>query len=243
MKAMILAAGLGTRMRPLTLHTPKPLLKINDMPLIEYHIRRLARAGFRDIVINYAWLGDQIEAYLGSGERFGVSIQYSAETEPLETAGGIRKALPLLTDAAEDRFLVINGDIFTNYPFEQLLTIQQRLTAEQPINHLVLVPNPEHNPEGDFCLDGTQVLSQLHSQLQSQDAGKYTFSGISVLSAAMFAAVEPDRPEPLAPLLRQEIAYGRVSGQLFNGYWLDVGTPERLQEIDRLVREQKIDGL
>jgi MurNAc alpha-1-phosphate uridylyltransferase len=121
MKAMILAAGLGTRMRPLTLNTPKPLLTINDVPLIEYHIRRLAAAGIHNIVINHAWLGDQIEASLGSGECFGISIKYSAETEPLETAGGIRKALPLLTDEGEERFLIINGDIFTNYPFERLL--------------------------------------------------------------------------------------------------------------------------
>jgi MurNAc alpha-1-phosphate uridylyltransferase len=227
MKAMILAAGLGTRMRPLTLTTPKPLLKINDIPLIEYHIRRLAAAGIHNIVINHAWLGDQIEAYLGSGEHFGVSLQYSEESEPLETAGGIRKALPLLTDKVEDRFLIINGDIFTNYPFERLLNAEK--------NHLVLVPNPDHNQKGDFCLRGTEVLPE--------NAEKYTFSGISVLSADMFTNLQLNKPEPLAPLLRSAIATGDVTGELFEGYWLDVGTPERLQEIDRLVREQKIDGL
>lgn len=227
MKAMILAAGLGTRMRPLTLNTPKPLLTINDVPLIEYHIRRLVAAGIRNIVINHAWLGEQIEESLGSGERFGVSLEYSAESEPLETAGGIRKALPLLTDKDEDRFLIINGDIFTNYPFERLLKTEK--------NYLVLVPNPEHNSKGDFCLMGDDVLPQ--------NAEKYTFSGISVLSADMFTDLELNKPEPLAPLLRGAIAKGIVKGEVFDGYWLDVGTPERLQEIDRLVREQKIDGL
>lgn len=227
MKAMILAAGLGTRMRPLTLTTPKPLLKINDIPLIEYHIRRLAAADIHNIVINHAWLGDQIEAYLGSGEHFGVSLQYSKESEPLETAGGIRKALPLLTDKGEDHFLIINGDIFTNYPFERLLNTET--------SHLVLVPNPDHNPKGDFCLRGTRVLTA--------NTEKYTFSGISVLSVDMFTDLELNKPEPLAPLLRSAIATGGVTGELFDGYWLDVGTPERLQEIDRLVREKKIDGL
>ncbi|MFY0678008.1 MAG: nucleotidyltransferase family protein [Neptuniibacter sp.] len=229
MKAMILAAGLGTRMRPLTLHTPKPLLKINDVPLIEYHITRLVRAGIRDIVINHAWLGDQIEACLGTGERFGASIQYSAESEPLETAGGIRKALELLIKDGEDRFLVINGDIFTNYPFEKLLQ------GKNSGCHLVLVNNPEHNPEGDFCLRQSRVVSA--------DGVKYTFSGISVLSADMFTELKADQPEPLAPLLRNAIANETVSGELFDGYWLDVGTPERLQEIDQLVRERQIDGL
>lgn len=229
MKAMILAAGLGTRMRPLTLHTPKPLLKINDVPLIEYHITRLVRAGIREIVINHAWLGDQIEACLGTGERFGASIQYSAESEPLETAGGIRKALELLIKDGEDRFLVINGDIFTNYPFEKLLQ------GNNSGCHLVLVNNPEHNPEGDFCLRQSRVVPA--------DGVKYTFSGISVLSADMFAELKTDQPEPLAPLLRNAIANETVSGELFDGYWLDVGTPERLQEIDQLVRERQIDGL
>lgn len=227
MKAMILAAGLGTRMRPLTLNTPKPLLTINDVPLIEYHIRRLAAVGIRNIVINHAWLGNQIEAYLGSGERFGVCLQFSAESEPLETAGGIRKALPLLTDEGEEHFLIINGDIFTHYPFERLLKTEN--------NYLVLVPNPEHNPKGDFCLSAADVLPE--------NAEKYTFSGISVLSADMFTDLELNKPEPLAPLLRGAIAKGGVKGEVFDGYWLDVGTPERLQEIDRLVREQKIDGL
>ncbi|MGH1460621.1 MAG: N-acetylmuramate alpha-1-phosphate uridylyltransferase MurU [Neptuniibacter sp.] len=229
MKAMILAAGLGTRMRPLTLKTPKPLLKINGIPLIEYHIRRLVHAGVTDIVINHAWLGDQIEKYLGTGEQFGASIQYSAEGEPLETAGGIRKALSLLSDQNEDRFLVINGDVFTNFPISSLLGEGKKA------NHLVLVRNPEHNPDGDFNLLDTDVLP---------DTGpKYTFSGISVLSANLFAGLELGRPERLAPLLREAIANREVSGELYTGYWFDVGTPERLQEIDYLVRERQIDGL
>lgn len=229
MKAMILAAGLGTRMRPLTLQTPKPLLPVNGIPLIEYHIRRLRSAGVTELVINHAWLGAQIEAALGSGERLGVSIRYSAEQEPLETAGGIRKALELLCDRGEQRFMIINADVFSNYPFANLLA------SGLQDNHLVLVPNPAHNPEGDFYLHGNSV---------SPDAGaRYTFSGISVLSAGLFQALELNKPAALAPLLRQAIARGEVGGELYAGYWADIGTPERLQEIDRLVREQQIDGL
>ncbi|MCP4598493.1 N-acetylmuramate alpha-1-phosphate uridylyltransferase MurU [Neptuniibacter sp.] len=228
MKAMILAAGLGTRMRPLTLDTPKPLLKVNGVPLIEYHIRRLVEAGITELVINHAWLGDQIEAYLGDGSRFGASIIYSRETEPLETAGGIRKALSALTCSGEESFIIVNGDIFTNFPFSQL-----RGVAGQ--NHLVLVNNPEHNPKGDFYLNE----GALHPTMGEC----YTFSGISVLSADMFADLPQEQAAPLAPLLREAIERGEVTGELYSGYWVDVGTPQRLQEIDNLVREQKIDGL
>lgn len=227
MKAMILAAGLGTRMRPLTLTTPKPLLKVGEYALIEYHIRRLAAVGVTEIVINHAWLGDQIEAFLGAGDRYGVSIQYSAEIEPLETAGGIRKALPLLTTKGETQFLLVNGDVFSNYPFERLLS-----PSADP--HLVLVPNPEHNPDGDFGLQQGQVVDE---------GVGYTFSGISRLSVAMFANLEPETKAPLAPLLRQQIAAGKVSGELFTGFWADVGTPERLKEINDLVLRNQIHGL
>jgi len=227
MKAMILAAGLGTRMRPLTLKTPKPLLRVGDYALIEYHIRRLAEAGITELVINHAWLGDQIETFLGGGDRYGVSIQYSPETEPLETAGGIRKALPLLTSKGEAEFLLVNGDVFSNYPFERLLTPNLG-------SHLVLVPNPEHNPDGDFGLQQGLVVNE--------GAG-YTFSGISRLSVAMFDDLEPETKAPLAPLLRQQIAAGNVSGELFAGFWADVGTPERLQEINELVLKDQINGL
>lgn len=228
-KAMILAAGLGTRMRPLTLKTPKPLLKVNGVPLIEYHVRRLVAAGIKQIVINHAWLGSQIEEYLGYGEKFGVSIEYSAEIEPLETAGGMRLALSKLTADGEDCFLVVNGDVFTNYPFKRLLN------EVKGKSHLVLVENPEHNPSGDFYLD--------QGMLNSSAGERYTFSGVSVLSAELFNKLPHGEAAPLAPILRAAIKRGEVSGELYNGYWADVGTPERLQEIDKLLREQKIDGL
>ena len=229
MKAMILAAGLGKRMRPLTLSTPKPLLKIAGVPLIEYHVRRLVSAGFDEIIINHSWLGEQVESYLGQGDRFGACISYSSELEPLETAGGIRKALPLLTAGGEDVFLVVNGDVFTNYPFEHLLA----RSGNAP--YVVLVPNPLHNELGDFFLN--------NGKLNSDVGEKYTFSGLSVLPASMFESLTVGNSEALGPLLRNEIALGRVSAELYQGYWADVGTPERLMKIDQLVAEQKIDGL
>ena len=229
MRAMILAAGLGTRMRPLTLSTPKPLLEIAGIPLIEYHVRRLVSAGFENIVINHSWLGEQIEAYLGEGERFGARIEYSSELKPLETAGGIRKALPHLTEGGEEVFVVINGDVFTNYPFARLMA----KSGSSP--YVVLVPNPSHNELGDFFLN--------NDKLHSDTGEKYTFSGLSVLPASMFEALTVGVPEALGPLLRNEIALGRVSAELYEGYWADVGTPERLMQIEQLVMEQKIDGL
>ncbi|WP_415890312.1 N-acetylmuramate alpha-1-phosphate uridylyltransferase MurU [Neptuniibacter sp. SY11_33] len=228
MKAMILAAGLGTRMRPLTLKTPKPLLKIADRALIEYHIERLAHAGIKEIVINHAWLGSQIESYLGDGSKYSVSIYYSAESEPLETAGGIRKALSLLAADGEKQFLLVNGDVFTNYPFETLL-------GESDDSHLVLVPNPEHNPDGDFGL--------RRGRVNSEDEIGYTFSGISRLSIEMFESIALDEKAPLAPLLREQMAEGKVSGELFEGFWADIGTPERLDEINSLVLGNQINGL
>lgn len=228
MRAMILAAGLGTRMRPLTLTTPKPLLPVAGKALIEYHIERLAAAGYRDIVINHAWLGAQIEQVLGSGARYGVRLHYSPEDEPLETAGGIRRALPLLTADGDDPFLVVNGDLFSNYPFERL---PARLDG---LAHLVLVDNPEHNPAGDFSLQRGRV--------QPDGANRLTFSGISLLSARLFDGL-PDGAAPLAPLLRAAMAQGRVTGEHFNGYWRDIGTPARLDEVDRAVREGSIEGI
>lgn len=229
LKAMILAAGLGTRMRPLTLKTPKPLLPLNGKPLIEYHVQRLVEAGFVDIVINHAWLGEQIEEYLGNGSQYGANIQYSAEGDPLETAGGIRQALPLLVEDSCEQFVVVNGDVFTNYPFAQLKDLNPKGS------YLVLVPNPEHNPTGDFVLENDQVISE--------GADRYTFSGISVLSADMFHHLSAGEPASLAPILRSEIDKGCVSGELFTGYWADVGTPQRLKEIEFLLKEQQIDGL
>ena len=217
MKAMILAAGKGERLRPLTLHTPKPLVRAGGVPLIEFHVRALAAAGFRDLVINHAWLGQQIEDYLGDGSRFGVRIAYSAEGEPLETGGGIFRALPLL---GKEPFLVVNGDIWTDYAFAQL---DKPLTG---LAHLVLTDNPEHHTGGDFLLRDGQLSDD------AGDGARLTYSGIAVLSPALFAGCS-DGPFKLAPLLRQAMAAGAVSGEHFQGRWVDVGTHERLADVER----------
>jgi len=219
MKAMILAAGKGERMRPLTLHTPKPLLPVAGQPLIEYHLRALAAAGFTEVVINHAWLGQKIEDHLGDGSRFGLSIRYSPEGEPLETGGGIFKALPLLGDAP---FLLINGDVWTDYDFTRLRAPLQALA------HLVLVDNPGHHGRGDFRLEGEQVVD-------GDDApGTLTFSGVSVLHPALFEGCQAGAFK-LAPLLRQAMTAGQVSGEHYRGLWVDVGTEERLAEAEQLI--------
>jgi len=215
MKAMILAAGKGERMRPLTLTTPKPLIKIAGKSLIEYHLQALARAGFSDVVINHAWLGQQIEDALGDGSRYGLTIAYSAEGEPLETGGGIRHALPLLGEAP---FLVINGDIWTDYDFASL---RGPLAGEA---HLVLVDNPGHHPQGDFALVGGQV----------RDQPSLTYSGIAVLDPALFAD-SGSGAFKLAPLLRRAMGVGEVTGEHYQGHWVDVGTHERLAEAEQLL--------
>lgn len=217
MKAMILAAGHGTRMRPLTDHTPKPLLPAGGKPLIVWHIEKLARAGFCDIVINLAWLGWKIPAALGDGSRWNVNLHYSDEQSEgaLETAGGIIKALPLLGDAP---FLVINGDVWCDYPCAPVAL------AEHDLAHLVLVANPPHHPQGDFNL--------AQGRVSSNHEPRYTFSGIGYYHPALFAGV-PQGKQPLAPLLRQAMQTNQVSGEYFTGTWYDIGTPERLAELDR----------
>ncbi|GAB3392862.1 nucleotidyltransferase family protein [Azotobacter armeniacus] len=220
MKAMILAAGKGERLRPLTLHTPKPLVRAGGVPLIEYHVRALAAAGFRELVINHAWLGAQIEAYLGDGARFGVSIAYSAEGAPLETGGGIHRALPLL---GSEPFLLVNGDIWTDYDFAGLHRVPAALV------HLVLVDNPAHHPQGDFRLQDGRVSAR------DEQTG-LTYSGIAVLDPALFADCRPGAFK-LAPLLLAAMARGQVGGEHFRGRWVDVGTHERLAEVERLLAE------
>ncbi len=213
MKAMILAAGRGERMRPLTDTLPKPLLRLGDRALIEHLIEALARAGFIDLVINYSHLGHTIEAALGNGTKYGVRIRYSPEPPgALETGGGIRQALPLLGDA----FLVVNGDLWTDYPFERLARPPKGLA------HLVLVDNPPHHPQGDFALDGERVRDQGEPRL--------TFAGIGVYRAALFADCSARR-FPLAPVLRRAMAMDQVSGEHYRGRWHDIGTPPRLQEL------------
>lgn len=216
---MILAAGRGERMRPLTDVTPKPLLPVAGKPLIVWHLERLARAGFRDIVINHAHLGDQIEALLGDGAAWGARIAYSAEPQgALETAGGIANALPLLGDAP---FLVVNGDIFCDWDFA-------RARSGNALAHLVLVDNPPHHPEGDFALDGAKVSAGGTARL--------TFSGIGIYRPELFAGIACGEPAKLAPLLRDAITAGRVTGEHHRGRWEDVGTPERLAALDADVR-------
>jgi MurNAc alpha-1-phosphate uridylyltransferase len=218
MKAMILAAGRGERMRPLTDDTPKPLLRIGGQTLIEHHIHALAQAGFTELVINHAHLGEQIVAALGDGNAYGVEIRYSPETPPaLETGGGIFNALPLLGDAP---FLVLNADIWTDFPLAELPRQIEGLA------HLVLVDNPEHHAQGDFSLSAGQVSQRGPAML--------TFGGIGVYSPELFSACTAGA-FPLAPLLRQAMDKNRVSGEHYQGSWFDIGTPERLEAVNRVV--------
>ncbi|MDH5710489.1 MAG: nucleotidyltransferase family protein [Gammaproteobacteria bacterium] len=216
MKAMILAAGRGERLRPLTDNTPKPLLKVGKQSLIEYHLHKLAQTSIKEVVINVAWLGTQIQQALGNGKKYGLNIHYSDEgTQALETAGGIIKALPLLGD---EPFLIINGDIFTDYDFNKL--IQTNITSEA---HLVMVENPDHNHKGDFALEG--------SWLKNNGEPLYTYSGIGIYSPEFFAGIA-NGVVALAPILKEKITQQQVSGELFTGAWTDVGTAERLQQLN-----------
>ncbi len=226
MRAMILAAGRGERMRPLTDTCPKPLLKVGSEPLIGWHLRRLKAAGIEEIVINHAWLGQQIEETLGNGAAYGVSIAYSAEgAQGLETAGGIATALPLL---GEEPFLVINGDVLTDIDFTLASAQAAKLSAEQRLAYLWLVQNPAHNPKGDFVL-------QTDGAVLSTGAGEaLTFSGMGVYHPALFHDTPPKQAAKLAPLLRAAMAAGKVQGVKHEGLWLDVGTVERLAEAERL---------
>lgn len=219
--AMILAAGRGERMRPLTDSVPKPLLKVKGKALIEYHLENLRKSGYQRVVINHAWLGQQIELSLGNGARFGLDIVYSAEKKALETAGGIVKALPLLCPNHQTQsFTVINGDVYTDFDLEQL-------PSHLPTganSHLILVDNPEHNPEGDFYLSG--------QKLDTSQGQKLTFSGIAVYNRSFFSNISQG-VLPLAPMLRTAIAQDKVSGQHHQGKWTDVGTPARLEELNQ----------
>jgi MurNAc alpha-1-phosphate uridylyltransferase len=223
MKVLLLAAGKGTRMLPLTATTPKPLLRVGSCSLIEHQIRKLRAQGFRELVINHAWLGSQLEQALGDGSSLGVQISWSREGEPLETAGGIVRALPLL---GSKPFAVVNADIWTDYSFLRLATA----LAPQDLVHLVLVPNPLHHPAGDFTLDTAGRLG-LHG-VSKTPLPTCTYSGIGVYNPRLFAGLA-DGSRPLLPLLKQAIAAGRASGELYAGDWIDVGTPARLVALDQ----------
>ena len=224
----LLAAGRGERMRPLTDDLPKPLLTIQNKSLLAWHLEALAGAGIKNVVINHAWLGNKIESTLGSGEHFGLQIQYSPEGTALETAGGIAKALPLLEP--DDYFLVINGDVFSpNLPVNKILetTSSLRNDSNKPLAHLYMVPNPSQHPHGDFYLQGTRVSSN-----NPGEAERLTFSGIGIYHKDLFRDLEIGSPAKLAPLLITAMEQNKVSGEKYVGPWHDVGTPQRLQELN-----------
>jgi len=216
MKAMLLAAGRGERLRPLTEHTPKALVQVGGKPLIGWHLERLAAAGCREAVINVSHLAQKIVDTVADGQRFGLAVRYSREAEPLETAGGIASALPLLGAAP---FLLVNADIYCEVPFRPLLA--HRLG--NLLAHLVLVPNPAHRPKGDFSLAAGRI---------GNDASpRYTYAGVAVMSPQLVAPVKRGEKAPLAPLLYDAVREGQLSGEVFTGLWQDVGTPERLAEL------------
>ena len=217
-KAMILAAGRGERMRPLTDATPKPLLTLCGRPIIEWAIERLARAGMVDLVINHAHLGHLVEKTLGDGHRLGVSIRYCAEGQALETGGGIANALHLLGDAP---FVATNGDVYCDFDYAALRTRE----LGRSLAHLVLVANPAHHPEGDFALRGEHV--------ENDGTPRWTFSGIGLYRPELFGSIRPGDKAKLAPLLRTAMARGLVTGEIFDGEWHDIGTPARLEQLNR----------
>ena len=216
---MILAAGRGERMRPLTDTTPKPLLKANNKALIEYTVEALVKSGITDIVINLAYLGEQIEAYLGNGTRYQANIQYTHEGKTgLETAGGIKNALPLL---GKEPFLVINADIYCDFPLQSLINKEINLA------HLVLVKNPEHNPAGDFAIADSHHLNSI-------DTVKYTFSGIGLYRPELFANLKAGK-SALAPLLKTAMTNQQITGELYEGFWMDIGTVDRLATLETAI--------
>lgn len=253
MRAMILAAGRGERMRPLTDHTPKPLLQAGGKPLIVWHIERLVAAGIRDIVINHAWLGEKIEAQLGCGKQFKARLQYCAEKTALETAGGIAHALPFFQNKP---FLVINGDVWCNWDPSHAFMWAESMARHNALAWLLLVSNPPHHPDGDFLLAGpdpvppsppapgitaraTLPIQRVHTLAATEHArvprctGPFTFAGIGVYQPTLFADIEPGLPAALAPLLRTAMAQNQVIGTHYSGNWVDVGTPERLNLLNQ----------
>jgi len=224
MKAMLLAAGRGERLRPLTDTLPKALVEAGGKPLIAWHLERLAAAGCREAVVNVSHLGERIEEALGDGRRFGLRIAYSREPERLETAGGIAQALPLL---GTQPFVLLNADVYCEFPLERLLGV----ALGERLAHLVLVPNPEHRPKGDFALSNTTV--------RSDGAPRYTYAGFAVVSPLLVQSVTRGQKAPLAPLLYAAADAGRMTGELYQGLWEDVGTKERLAKLEALLNNRR----
>ena len=222
---MILAAGRGERLRPLTDHTPKPMLQVGGKPLLFRHLEKLADAGFGSVVINHAHLGKQIESAVGHGGRWNLAIQFSPEAQALETAGGIRNALPLLREPV---FAVVNADIYSDYDYARLAEAIRQMQATT-LAHLVLVDNPPHHPEGDFSLEGLLVRTGGKELL--------TFSGIGAYRAALFDPVAHGAAHPLSPLLREQMILGRITGEHFRGEWDDIGTPQRLADLEARLQQ------
>ena len=236
MKAMILAAGLGNRMRPLTDHTPKPLLCAGGKPLIEYHLKNLHRAGIREVIINLAYLGEKICAHLGDGQTFGLKVIYSNEPEPLETGGAILHALDLL---GEEPFLLINGDVWCDLDFAQFIQkpFVENKMAENQLGHLLLVPNPEFHPQGDFALASNGQLIEDSEKTHPQ---RFTFGGISLFKPELIANYPNKRQKfPLVEVLRRAISNRQLTGQVHQGHWSDVGTPVRLQQLEDYLLHQR----
>ncbi|HEY9278970.1 MAG TPA: nucleotidyltransferase family protein [Eoetvoesiella sp.] len=229
MRAMILAAGRGERMRPLTDSTPKPLLLAGGKPLIVWHIKRLVQAGITQLVINHAWLGQQIEDQLQDGRQFGAHIVYSPEPEPLETAGGIAQALPFFQN---EPFLVVNGDIWCDWNPDQAWQIGQSLLQQEKLAWLLLASNPGHHSAGDFVLNGAIVSDRS----ASEQTLALTFTGIGIYRPELFQSLKSKQPARLAPILRDAMLSKKVTGTHYNGKWIDVGTPERLASLDHSLR-------
>ena len=233
-QAMILAAGKGTRLRPLTLETPKPLVEVGGQPLIVWHIKALKAAGITDITINASWLADKLMQTLGDGAQYGVKLHWSVEEdEPLETAGGIFHALQTgkLQDAP---FILVNSDVWTTYDFAQL---QDYTLGPDQLAHLLLIDNPEHNNGGDFAIN-----NGLASEQPIADADKYTFAGFSVVSARLVDGLVSGQPAPLAPLLKQAMLKFQITAEVIKDNWIDVGTPERLTQVNEFIETHGVDN-
>jgi MurNAc alpha-1-phosphate uridylyltransferase len=228
MRAMILAAGRGERMRPLSDRCPKPLLPVAGKPLIVWQLEALAAAGFRDVVINHAHLGEMFEQTLGDGAQWGLRIRYSPEQPALETAGGIARALPML---GHEPFLVTSGDLFSDFPFERARAIVQQMRASALLAWCVLVPNPPHHPQGDFALVDGRLVDDAQWP-------KLNFAGIGIYMPGLFAGLRDDAPAKLGPLLREAARAGRCGGERHDGVWINVGTPGQLEALDAQLRSR-----